>query len=263
MDAASAAGSDAGADALPVAADAAVDVSAAVSDAAPDDSPAVTDADQDRAVVDAAPAEVWGLDAASDLAPVADGGGDGPVAIPSRQSVGFYVMTERSGWVVTEGWLCAPLVIERQVGPNQWETVTLGLPFQCGCECPSPGQAGPAQLGTLVTPNDLWVWDARELVVVETTVSCSMGTGTPNYSVTVLTSVARPVSAGHYRATMTFDNTLPAACQDPGKTGTATCTHPMSGTPPTTYSRCEGDLPARAEFDLPDSGDIVVDLLVG
>jgi hypothetical protein len=90
-----------------------------------------------------------------------------------------------------------------------------------------------------------------------------MGTGTPNYSVTVLTSVARPVSAGHYRATMTFDNTLPAACQDPGKTGTATCTHPLSGMPPSTYSRCAGDLPARAEFDLPDSGDIVVDLLVG
>ena len=69
-----------------------------------------------------------------------------------------------------------------------------------------------------------------------------MGTGTPNYSVTVLTSVARPVSAGHYRATMTFDNTLPAACQDPGKTGTATCTHPLSGMPPATYSRCAGDL---------------------
>jgi hypothetical protein len=245
---------------MPVAADAAVDVSAAVPDAAPDSRPAVADADQDRAVVDAAPAEVWGLDAATDLAPVADGGGDGPVSIPSRQSVGFYVMTARSGWVVTEGWLCAPLAIERQVGPNQWETVTLGLPFQCGCECPSPGQAGPAQLGTPFKP---WVWDARELVVVATTVSCSMGTGIPNYSVTVLNSVARPVSAGHYRATMTFDNALPAACKDPGNTGTATCTHPLSGMPPTTYSRCAGDLPASAEFDLPDSGDIVVYLLTG
>jgi hypothetical protein len=33
--------------------------------------------------------------------------------------------------------------------------------------------------------------------------------------------------------------------------------------PPTTYRRCAGGLPARAELDLSDSGDIGVNLLVG
>jgi hypothetical protein len=267
---------DASVDTSPVLADAAPevgDVLSALRDSASNSPLEVPDSASDQAASDstanqAADAPI-AVDRVVDGAPivdatsVADAETDaGPITLPSRQSVTFRFGTARAGWVVTQGWLCAPMAIERQIAPDQWESVTLGLPFQCGCECPSPGQVGPRELKSITRPKMLEVvWDAREQVVVETTVDCLMSPA-PHYTVKVQSAVAQPVSAGHYRVSIPFDTTLPTVCQETGTTGTATCTHPLMGMPPSTYSLCAGDLAAKGEFDLPESGDIVVTLSV-
>ena len=193
-----------------------------------------------------------------DLAQPDAQGPDSPTEIASRQTVRLTVESERASWAITAAFLCSPFTIERQYPDGTWHHLVLGTPFQCGCECPVAGSAHPAELAAfLVSPTV--TWDARELLVFPEPRICPGG-----ISVSVLRSVAQPVPAGHYRATISVVDTLPAECTKSASTPRATCQFPYGqGSTPTDYSLCAHDRTAYGEFDLPSSGDVDVYLLVG
>jgi len=211
------------------------------------------------AVVDDSPAEAGGLPEVAAM----DAGTDAwPSEVASRQSVRFVVESQRVGWAVTDARLCSALNLERQRFDGTWQSLVLGIPFQCGCECPSPTAGRVAVLESLSSPPAV-SWDAREFVVMTEIVKCpTVGTGTQD--VPVLRPIPQPVSPGHYRATMAVYDALPMGCTDYTDAGVAFCSYPYGNTAPVVsdYRACVADKTAWAEFDLPESGDIEVDLLI-
>jgi hypothetical protein len=158
---------------------------------------------------------------------------------------------------ITAAFLCAPFTIERQDADGSWRNLVLGVPFQCGCECPVAGSAHPTELTGFVTSPTV-TWDARELVVFQQTQTCPTGG-----SVNVIRSAAQPVSAGHYRATIAVLDKAPAECER-STNYHYTCQVPYGDGPtPTDYSLCAHDRTAVGTFDLPASGDVDVNLTVG
>jgi hypothetical protein len=228
------------------------------------------------ATTDVAP---WGLDAAfgsasdTDIAEAGrpldlaslDGGPDvWPSQIPSRQSVSFTVVSQRKGWVVADADRCGAINIERQNFDGSWRTVVLGIPYQCGCECPAPlDLAGLQSLPSLPT----LTWDARELAVATEVRKCPTVPG-QTQDVPVLHPFPQPVAAGHYRVRVPVLDSLPRACTEQPDSGRASCSQFCSTTSPAgvcslrEFQGCPSDRAATAEFDLPESGDVAVDLLV-
>ncbi len=144
-----------------------------------------------------------------------------PDAIASRQSVHFAVASQRVGWVVTSADRCGAINIERQIADGTWQPVVLGIPFQCGCECPQPPDSASLQslsIGPTLS------WDARELVVVTETAKCPTTPG-QTQDVPVLHAFPQPVAPGHYRARVAVLSSLPSVCTVQASTGIASCTN--------------------------------------
>jgi hypothetical protein len=225
-----------------------------------DDAPAGPDAHDDLSADLPKDAATPSVEAGTqpDLAPPDAQGPDTPTEIASRQTVRLTVESERTSWAITAAFLCTPFTIEQQYPDGTWHNLVLGIPYQCGCECPVAGSDHPTELAAfLVSPTV--TWDARELLVFSEPRLCPGGS-----SVSVLRSVAQPVPTGHYRATISVVDTLPAECTKSASTPRATCQFPYGqGSAPADYSLCAHDRTAHGEFDLPTSGDVDVYLLVG
>lgn len=174
---------------------------------------------------------------------------------PSVASVRFR-LASGGGWVVTRGAFCAPFSVERVGGGP----VALGTGFQCVCECPNPG---PARVETAQRPSMTTelTWDGREVATCTRAVDCATR-GFPGSVVLERQGASRPVTAGRYRATFAVLDELPAGCTA-RMDGTASCsTTPgfPSGSPPSSYDRCPSSRTVSVEFDLPASGEAVVNV---
>jgi hypothetical protein len=216
--------------------------------------------------------EVSSLDAAVDVvageasgsldALALDGAVDAiPVTIPSRQSVHIVVVSQQLGWVISYGKLCAPFTIERQTAQGTWESIRLGLSFQCGCECPAPGGTHADGLTSFAAGPE-FTWDAREQIVYTATLACDPRGPYP--PIQMLREAGwQPVASGHYRVSVGIFDALPSVCSlGADESGQARCNYPYdTGGNPSVYQLCPADRAASAEFDLPPSGDITVYVL--
>jgi hypothetical protein len=228
-----------------------------------DERPPSLDAAIDGAIdLDAEPVGLTEAGASLDGAPLDSSTDVWPTPLPSRQSVHFTIESQRRGWAVISADRCGALSVERQNGDGSWQPLVLGIPYQCGCECPVPPDF--AGLQSLSSPPKL-TWDARELAVVSTILNCPT---TPGHTqgMPMLRAFPQPVAAGHYRATAVVFDSLPVACTEQVETGWASCVDfsrsPYPFAPLTEYKACPGNRTAKAEFDLPASGDIDVVMLV-
>jgi hypothetical protein len=222
---------------------------------APEDAAATVDAAQDGSLGETGrPLDASPLDAGVDV---------WPTALPSRQAVRFAIESQRIGWAVIAADRCGALSIERQESDGSWRSLVLGIPYQCGCECPAPLDFAGLQA---VSSHPTLTWDARELAVLTEAVKCPT---TPGHTqdIPVLRAFPQPVLPGHYRATASVLDVLPRQCTEPVDAGRPSCGGFCGDNPPIRcslgeYLACPGDRTATAEFDLPASGDVDVRLLV-
>ena len=199
-----------------------------------------------------------------DLASLDTGPDVGPSQIPSRQSARFTIESQRRGWAVVDADLCGAINIERQNSDGSWRALVLGIPYQCGCECPVPLDfAGLESLAR----SPMLTWDARELAIATEVRKCPTIPG-QTQDMPVLHQFPQPVAPGHYRVRVPVLDSLPRACTEQPNSGRTSCSQFCSNTSPAgicslrEYQACPGDRTATAEFDLPESGDVAVDLLV-
>jgi hypothetical protein len=212
--------------------------------------------------LDAEHADITEAGAGVDGAPLDAGTDVWPTALPSRQSVHFTIESQRRGWALISADRCGALSVERQNSDGSWQPLALGIPYQCGCECPAPPDL--AGLRSLSSAPKL-TWDARELAVVSTVLNCPTTPG-HTQSIPMLHAFPQPVAAGHYRATAVVFDSLPVACTEQADTGQASCMDfsqiPYPFPSLSEYKACPGNRTAKAEFDLPVSGDVDVAMLV-
>lgn len=163
-----------------------------------------------------------------------------------------------SGFVAFEGDGCLPMVMRRP-GPTE-EPVELALDRSCACECPRPSSS-VRTIVSLDAPRE-FVWDGREMRSCTVAVDCatrgwpSLGWGMEQRG------FLQPVAPGRYRAIFAAYDTPPPYCMPSGTDGRYTCSGGGSGG--------YGGYPANAlcttsrtiavEFDVPESGEVVVDV---
>jgi hypothetical protein len=95
-------------------------------------------------------------------------------------------------------------------------------------------------------------WDARGMTVITESVLCDNGFEEDNYY-----PVYRPVPAGMYRVRTGAFLTLPPECDADG-----TCYPPVSTTPGivTDARLCDSDAVTSTDFEIPEVGDVLVDI---
>jgi len=182
-----------------------------------------------------------------------------PSDVPSRQTVTFHVTG--SGYLGVRSGIapCNPFSIFS--GTTEIDQVG-GLQVLCeGPLPPSPTVSRYMMLGEY----DL-EWDARQLVSYTTAYDCAAhgwpGAGCQRER----HDVHQPVDAGHYRVRVAVDDVLPGSCTEVGDApGFFACSDFGSGGPPpfgSTPTTCPTGRTFDVEFDLPESGDIVVNVVV-
>jgi hypothetical protein len=178
--------------------------------------------------------------------------------VASRQTVTFHFASTASGYLVTEGLNCGAMSISRIDGVSE-TPLTLGLSFQCICECPRPPDpmASHARAFGASAGAPTLVWDARALSTCTSVVDCSER----GFQAAQLEteSAAAPVQAGHYRATFAVFDTLPPNCNE-ASDGTVSCAMSFNGNPATSYGLCPAMRMVQVEFDLPPDGDLDVNV---
>lgn len=179
-----------------------------------------------------------------------------PVDVASTQTVTFHV--SGSGYLGTLGGFspCETFALDR----GETKVPLVGA-FQCLCECPAPGAPSLVQYVAL-GEHDV-VWDARELVSYSTAYDCSTrgwpGAGCQSQR----HDVRQPSVAGHYTVRLPIEDELPASCSESGTPGTYSCSGSVGpGGVVGAVDLCPSTRTVEVEFDLPESGDIVVDVVV-
>jgi hypothetical protein len=145
-----------------------------------------------------------------------------------------------------------------------WHRLTMGLPFQCLCECPGPPPptfttAPIVRAGGMAVTID---WDARNVATCEQPYDCAMH-GWPGVGV-ISETVAVPlaVDAGHYRVTLAVVDSVPSGCTT-GADGAIQCDpRPGPGGGIGTYDLCMTSRTVTAEFDVPMAGDVTVPVVI-
>lgn len=214
-----------------------------------------TDAHDDLGVdhVDAA-----GEDAGEDAGACVDDptGPPVPVEVASRQTVTFHVTG--SGYLGTRAGFSPCEVFSIDRGETN---VPLVGAFQCLCECAPPG--APALLEYVALGEHDVVWDARELVSYTTAWDCAehgwAGAGCQRQR----HDVRQPVVAGHYTVRFPIDDELPSGCSAGSTPDTYVCDSATGPSEPSlSVNLCPSERYVEVEFDLPETGDIVVDVVV-
>ncbi len=197
-----------------------------------------------------------GADGGADASPCNDPPQDTPPppTVDSRQTVTFHV--SGNGLLVTgANGPCAPLSFSSGA-----DTLTLVGASECGCECSPPIGPSVGQLVRLGTYD--MVWDARALVSSYRALDCTRpGPWGPICRRTRLDG-RQPVPAGRYTARFAIEDTLPEVCTSTGGTPeTFSCRDPgiyrdFGG------GQCRASRYVDVEFDLPESGDIEIDVVI-
>lgn len=180
-----------------------------------------------------------------------------PVAVVASASVRLRI--HGRGWIVESGSQCGAYDVESL---DTGLGVTLGIGFECVCECPAPGEPGPTALRAPAAgaePLEL-VWDGRGLRTYTTCVDCAER-GWPGAGWQRVTGGAlQPTPAGRYRITIPVYDELPATCGE-SSPGSASCSPPAGpGFPFASYRACEAPRTVSVEVDLPESGEIEIDV---
>lgn len=176
--------------------------------------------------------------------------------MPSRATVRFR-FRGTSGWLATQGRYCSGMVIERVGGGVVPRVFGAG----CLCECAAPPPPSVSQVRALNGAQEL-TWDGRGLVSCSVAVDCATR-GWPGVGVQfTYQSVMQPVAAGRYRASFATYTEAPFNCRGDADAGMLDCTAPP-GPPMLGHSGdslCNADATLSVEFDLPASGEVVVDV---
>lgn len=211
------------------------------------------------------------VDAGSDASAAKDGGQlEASPSIDSRQSVTIKVTCTSSAglYLLTEGNRCTPFQIEKLEGAT-WKLVPHGeiprsLDHMCcksvSCDPPAPHPSyytflNSSQAATMV-------WDAREIIIEPGTLHCYAT------SPDIHPEHLEPVSAGHYRVTVTYVEDSPSGgtkstcVQVDGGLDVACGTNGAFGGFGDYERMCQLPLKRTKEFDLPASGDYTVDVEV-
>lgn len=162
-------------------------------------------------------------------------------------------------WIATQGNQCSTIDIERA------GTSVPQMPgFQCLCECPSPGEARVTQFTKLAPGESTDIpWLAQRLELCSQTYDCGQNGWPGGPMQTRWVSAVQPLSAGPVTARLAVESELPPSCHDDG--GKASCD--VSGGVTTPFSSpvaafCGGTQTVSADFVVPASGDLTVDVAV-
>lgn len=203
---------------------------------------------------------VWWMFADGPCAPLPDAGVcfSDSAAVPIESTTTVHLVVRGTGWVVDRGFGCSPYAI---TSVDTGSGVTLGIPFQCPCECPAPPPPGPEALRAVGAAPIEVVWDARRITTWSQCVDCA-ARGWPGAGWTRETAGApQPVLPGRYRIALSVYDELPSGCTDAGD-GTASCGFGGGGPPtiPFGFAACEGTRTVEVEVDVPESGEVTVDV---
>jgi hypothetical protein len=231
-------------------------------------------ADVDAGDVDASDVDAADLDALEeheaviDPEPDASGCGDDtghPASQASAQTVTFAITNDGDvdRFVPQIGFFCTTYDIVAG-GAENGPSLPLEAGFDCGCECPFPGPPYVLSYARLAPGDTLdLTWDARQLVSYTYSFDCAQD-GWPDHGCILRPgSYLTPVPAGTYRVAVPFEeaDTLGEACvtDDTG----ASCSMPLppfTEGPGTVAAVCPSTQAAVATFDLPDRGDVAVEV---
>ena len=189
-----------------------------------------------------------------------------PPSEPSRQTVTFR-FTNNSGetrYVASAAMNCEPFSIFRLLD-DATSFIARSIGFTCPCECPAPPPPHVAQYLTVAAGDTVdLTWDARGITVHNRTVDCGEQ-GWPGMGcVSEPTGVAAPVAAGHYSVEFIVESTVPYECWE-GE-DLLNCDAPYDepsmdfGSVNRLCSSSENPSVSSAELDLPETGDITVEI---
>lgn len=106
------------------------------------------------------------------------------------------------------------------------------------------------------------VWDARALVSSYRSLDCTQpGTIGPVCKQTRLDGL-QPVSAGRYTARFAIEDTVPELCTSTGGTPETFSCRETGASPDFGGGQCRASRYVEVEFDLPESGDVEVDVVI-
>jgi len=202
---------------------------------------------------DAAIASHYDLAVAADLATaVVDLATACPSALPPKQTVTFRIRNAAASerWLVTVGNACDAFSI-----PG----VVQALQQACICECPALPTPFPAQLQHLAAGDTTTLtWDARSMATCTEEIDCSSWGGGKQ---SIQTGALQPIlGGGHFHVEFAYDGILPAGCVANGDR--AVCSAQANMPDWGTRHLCPSQATAGADFTLPSSGDVAVDVTI-
>ncbi len=174
--------------------------------------------------------------------------------VASTQTITINVQntTASTVYVVSQGFSCAAY----DVGAS------LGIGWQCGCECPAPSPPSATELRRL-DPGQIYTftWDGRVADFLVRRFDCTDG-GASSFEIDDYHSKAVPVSPGPRTIQVPYNLAVPAGCL-PEQNGVVTCDMMVGNgeSPPTIMEMCPSEQVASANINLM-SGDQTVDVLI-